>query len=291
MCVDAPCVSSPRPHREVFWQSRCRSEGSRWEAAAPMHPSLDTPHSEVYSATQICAILQTIPHMGICSISEQKAETSHIKWRLTHRHAPVFIFKHVQKDLLALGWHNETRKPVKNRAEYLSNKRLQWFGGTVSHPLKESSCCEHFRSIYTIRSANKVKLSKGIFCDKLNRSIYTLFWNINTLHAKPYILECFTWWTTESTDKDPWDTGKVIQQKSPFMFYNFRNNLNRPYNYNYIFKCTITPFNSLAMWLYLASPFMLLLLNKLPVCPEKIVIFPSSLFLIFLFFTTWSNAE
>lgn len=51
--VDSPCVSSLRLHRAASWQSQCQWEGCRWVAAILRHPSLDTLHSVVYSATYI----------------------------------------------------------------------------------------------------------------------------------------------------------------------------------------------------------------------------------------------
>lgn len=41
---------------------------------------------------------------GWCFILNREGRKANIKRRLTHRHAPVFVLKHVQKDFFALCW-------------------------------------------------------------------------------------------------------------------------------------------------------------------------------------------
>lgn len=52
MWLYIPFWFSPHPRRAVSWQSRCQSAACQSEAAELRHPSLDTQHSVVYSATQ-----------------------------------------------------------------------------------------------------------------------------------------------------------------------------------------------------------------------------------------------
>lgn len=109
-CVNLPYASSPHLHRGASSQSRCQSEGSLWVAAVPRRPSSGTPRSAVYSVTHTCTG-RAAQVRGIYFCQEEK-KTSECKWGHADRHAPVFILKHVQKNLLPLWLRAKGKSPT-----------------------------------------------------------------------------------------------------------------------------------------------------------------------------------